>query len=310
MTSIDIGQIGSGAATVNGGSWQAPAGGFALAGADDPNADQTHPTVLDSPAAPSGSSTIAGATSTITLVGGANTITAGAGTTVIYASGGSAQVFGGDGTLVFVAGNGNYFVTSGSGSNLLYGGTGSDDLGGGLGAGNVLVAGSGNTTLSGGGGSAAILFGGAGRDVLEGSTGGSDTMVGGTGSNNFFLTSSDLAYGGPGSADTFNIAGNAALIVEGTGAAQVNLNGGTVTAFDGTGPDTYVLAKGHGVQANVVGFKAGDQISLADGFTAADARTALANATTGSFGSLLTFGTGTSVVLFGVAPASVQITIV
>lgn len=310
MTRIDIGQIGSGATTINGGSWQPPAGGFALAGADDPNTDQTQPTVLDSPAAPSGNPTIAGATSTITLVGGANTITAGAGTTVVYASGGSAQVFGGDGTLVFVAGSGNYFVTGGSGSNLLYGGAGSDDLGGGLGAGNVLVAGSGNTTLSGGGGSAAILFGGAGRDLFEGGKGGSDTMVGGTGGNTFFLTNGDVAYGGPGSADTFNIAGTAALVVEGAGTAQVNLNGGTVTAFDGTGPDTYVLAKGYGVQAAVVGFKAGDRISLADGFTAADARTALANATAGSFGSLLTFGTGTSIVLFGVAPASVQITIV
>ena len=69
------------------------------------------------------------------------------------------------------------------------------------------------------------------------------------------------------------------------------------------------MTRGYGVQAGVVGFKAGDRIALGVGFTAADAKAALAGAVTGAFGTTLTLGQGTSVTLFGVAVGDVRVDI-
>ncbi len=286
----------------------AVAGSFVLGRAAGLDSGQVQLTVLPTLSGGSGGgATAGGGVSSVSLVGPADTITAGPGTTVVYASGASAEVDGGSGRLVFVAGGGSYDAGGGAGTGLLYGGSGSDLLRGGAGAGSVLVAGSGNTTLLGGQGSAVAMFGGAGGDMFYGSNSGGDTMVGGAGGNSFALTDRDLAYGGAGSTDTFDAAGVSSLVVEGAGATRVNLVGGSVTVFAGAGADSYTLTKYDEVHAAVVGFKAGDLISLDGVFTAADAKAALAGATTGAFGTTLAFGDGSSLTLFGVTPAGVRI---
>ncbi len=84
--------------------------------------------------------------------------------------------------------------------------------------------------------------------------------------------------------------------------------GGSLTAFDGTGSDTYVLFKGADTQLSIVGFKNGDHLYAAGGFTVADVAAAAAHATTGAFGTTLGFSDGTHVTLFGVSPAALAAT--
>jgi hypothetical protein len=238
---------------------------------------------------------------------GNDTVNAGGGTDVVFASGASATVNGGAGPLVFVAGSGNYMAGGGAGADTLYGGSGSDTLFGGGGANSILVAGTGNTTLVGGIGSAALMFGGTAQTTFIGSTGGNDTMVGGAGANTYVMTNGDIAYGGPTGPDTFNTGTGSALIVEGVGTTQINLGGGSTTAFEGTGVDTYAFTKGLGGTDSIIGFKAGDHITLTGGFTATDATNALSQATTGSFGTQLHLTDGTQVNLFGVTLTASQI---
>ena len=133
-------------------------------------------------------------------------------------------------------------------------------------------------------------------------------MVGVGGANIFAMTNGDIAFGGPTGPDTFNAGTGTALIVEGAGATQVRLGGGQVTAFAGTGADAYIVTKGVGGGASIIGFKAGDHITLAGGFTAADAASALSTATTGSFGTTLNLVDGTKMTLFGVTVTASQIT--
>ena len=79
-------------------------------------------------------------------------------------------------------------------------------------------------------------------------------------------------------------------------AARVGLSGGGADA----GAPTLTTGEGIG---------AANQIRQAGGFTAADAKTAPGTATTGSFGSLLMFGQGTEVVVYGAASADVKISL-
>ena len=184
------------------------------------------------------------------------------------ASGPAATVTGGSGSLVFIAGAGAYAAGGGTGTDTLYGGSGANSLTGGAGANSILVAGTGNATLSGGAGSAAVMFGGPSTTSFLGSTAGSDTMVGGTGTNSFAMTQGDVAFGGPASTDTFYTGAGSALIVEGGGPTTVVLGTGTATMFAGGAADTYVVTSGLAAQAGIVGFKAGDRLSLS-GFTRA-----------------------------------------
>ncbi len=231
---------------------------------------------------------------------GTDTITAGGGTDVVYASGAAATVAGGSGTLIFVAGNGSYNAGGGSSTAILYGGAGADTLTGATGAGSILVAGSGNTTLSGGGGNSAVMFGGLGTTSFFGSGGGHDTMVGGVGNNTFTTTSGDIVFGGPATAsDSFNLTGGE-IVVEGGGADTVTLYSGASTVFAGTGATSFNVATGAGVNASVIGFTAADHLTLV-GVTAAAAATAVAQATTGSYGTMLNLADGTRLTLFGVA---------
>ena len=238
---------------------------------------------------------------------GVDTISAHGTSDLVFASGPSATVTGGAGTLIFVSGAGSYTAGGGTGTNILYGGTGMSVLTGALGSGNILVAGSGNVTLSGGLGSGVLMFGGGGRTTFAGSAGGSDTMVGGTGANVFSLTNGDIAFGGPGGSDTFYAGAGSSLVIEGGGATEVDLGGGSLTAFAGTGTDTYSVAKGLGGQATIVGFKAGDRISLTGGFTASDAAGTQKAASIGSFGTALSLSDGTRIILSGVTVQASQI---
>jgi len=237
---------------------------------------------------------------------GTDTINAGGGIDIVYASGASATVNGGAGPLVFVAGSGRYIAGGGAGVDTLYGGSGDDVLTGGAGTNNILVAGLSNISLLGGSGTAALMYGGVGSSSFTGSTGGGDTMVGGGGGNVFHMTNGDIAFGGPTGPDTFDAGTGSALIVEGPGTTQVALEGGIATAFAGTGEDTYTIARGVGGGASIIGFKAGDHITLT-GFTAAEAADALSQATTGLFGTQLHLADGTQVILFGVTLTASQI---
>ena len=240
---------------------------------------------------------------------GDDTVNAGGGASVIvYASGASATVSGGAGNLTFVAGSGNYSAGGGAGVDILYGGSGSDTLIGGGGANSILVAGTGNETLQGGTGSAAIMFGGTASTTFIGSTGGGDQMIGGAGPNTYVMTNNDVAFGGPTGPDVFNTGTGTALLVEGVGPTQINLGGGNTTAFEGLGVDTYSVTKGLGGVDDIIGFKAGDHITLTGGFTAADASTAVSKATTGSFGTSLNLSDGTQLNLFGVSVTAAQVT--
>ncbi len=257
--------------------------------------------------APATTSTVPGGTVVSSTADG-DIVAAGSGSETVYASGATATVVGGAGALTFVAGGGGYVAGGGAGTDILYGGGGACALTGGAGAGSILVAGTGNATLSGGGGNAALLFGGPAGTALAGSTGGNDTLVGGAGANRFAMSAGDVAFGGPNGADTFAGGGGTALIVEGGGATEIDVGAGTITAFAGTGADTYTFGRNLGGGATVVGFKAGDRIVLAGGFTAADAAQAAATATTGGFGTALTLGDGTRITLFGATVTAAQIT--
>ncbi len=238
---------------------------------------------------------------------GTDTIDAGGGTDIVYASGPAATVIGGSGSLVFIAGAGAYAAGGGTGTDTLYGGSGANTLTGGAGANSILVAGTGNATLSGGAGSAAVMFGGPSTTSFLGSVGGSDTMVGGTGTNSFAMTQGDVAFGGPASTDTFYTGAGSALIVEGGGPTAVVLGTGTATMFAGGGADTYVVTSGLAAQAGIVGFKAGDRLSLS-GFTAPQASSALSAAATGAFGTILALPDGTRITLYGTQLSAAQIT--
>ena len=238
---------------------------------------------------------------------GTDTIFAGGGTDIVYASGAAATVVGGTGSLVFVAGAGAYPAGGGPGRAPRYGGRGAALLPAGAGAGSVLVAGSGNATLSGGAGSGVLMFGGPAANSFLGSTGGGDTMVGGTGTNSFAITGNGIAFGGPGSADTFFTGTGSALIVEGGGPTTLVLGAGTPTVFAGSGVDTYVVTQGLAAQAGIVGFKASDHLSLS-GFTASQASTALSAAATGTFGTILALPDGTRITLYGTQLSASQIT--
>ena len=240
---------------------------------------------------------------------GDDTVSAGGGASVIvFAAGASATVNGGSGNLTFVAGGGNYSAGGGAGVDILYGGSGSDTLIGGGGAGSILVAGTGNETLQGGAGSGAIMFGGTASTTFIGSTGGGDQMIGGAGPNTYVMTNNDVAFGGPTGPDVFNTGTGTALLVEGVGPTQINLGGGNTTAFEGTGVDTYTVTKGLGGVNDIIGFKAGDHITLTGGFTATDASSAVSGATTGSFGTSLNLSDGTQLNLFGVSVTAAQVT--
>ncbi|MGI4978523.1 MAG: beta strand repeat-containing protein [Janthinobacterium lividum] len=240
---------------------------------------------------------------------GNDTINAGGGVPVtVFASGASATVMGGAGNLTFIAGGGNYAAGGGAGVDILYGGSGSDTLIGGGGANSILVSGTGNETLQGGAGSAAIMFGGTASTTFIGSTGGGDQMIGGAGPNTYVMTNNDVAFGGPTGPDVFSTGTGNALLVEGVGPTQINLGGGNTTAFAGTGVDTYAVTKGLGGVDNIIGFKAGDHITLGGGFTATDASNAVSQAATGSFGTSLNLSDGTQVNLFGVSLTASQVT--
>ncbi len=238
---------------------------------------------------------------------GTDTIDAGGGTDIVYASGPAATVTGGSGSLVFIAGAGAYAAGGGTGTDTLYGGSGANSLTGGAGANSILVAGTGNATLSGGAGSAAVMFGGPSTTSFLGSTAGSDTMVGGTGTNSFAMTQGDVAFGGPASTDTFYTGAGSALIVEGGGPTTVVLGTGTATMFAGGAADTYVVTSGLAAQAGIVGFKAGDRLSLS-GFTGPQASSALSAAATGAFGTILALPDGTRITLYGTQLSASQIT--
>lgn len=230
---------------------------------------------------------------------GSDTITAGGGTDVVYASGAAATVNGGAGTLIFVAGGGNYSVGGGGSTAILYGGAGLDTLIGAGGTGSILVAGAGNATLVGGSGSGAVMFGGVGTTTFFGSVGGSDTMIGGVGNNTFTTTHGDIVFGGPATAnDTFNLTGGE-IVVEGNGSDTVTFYAGASTVFGGAGATAFTAAVGSGVNASVIGFTAADHLTLA-GASASVVASAVAQAATGSYGTMLSLADGTRLTLFGV----------
>ena len=251
---------------------------------------------------------MSGITGSFHINGNDDEVTAGTGTVIVYVVGNGDTIYGGSGTLVLV-GNGSYLAGSGSGNGTLYGSAGSDTLIGGASSGNLLVAGSGNTTLQGGVGSGAVMFGGTGTDTFFGSGKGGDTMVGGTGGNDVAMSGNDIVFGGVGSTDIFTTTASVsqALILEGSGTTNVNLQGGSVTAFAGKGTASYTLYKGDNTQLGIVGFKAGDHLAVSGGFTATDLSNALAGATTGSFGTSLSLSDGTHVTLFGTSLASLKV---
>ncbi len=264
-------------------------------------------TVFTTVARASNSVTATAAGSDVVNSLGSDTVQAGGGFDIVYASGPVATVLGGAGNLVFVAGGGNYTAGGGAGVDILYGGNGADVLTAGAGKGGIIVAGFGNTSLVGGAGSATLMFGGFGASSFAGSAGGADTMVGGTGADTFAMTNGAIAFGGLNGPDTYNTGSGSTLIVEGAGRSQVNVGTGLTTDFAGTGIDTYTIAKGSLGVADIIGFKAGDHITLAGGFTAADATSAVSTATTGAFGTTLNLSDGTKVNLFGVSVTTMQV---
>jgi Ca2+-binding RTX toxin-like protein len=267
-----------------------------------PGSPQPSPPAGGSPGTPPPASA-----SVINSIAAGDVVTAGAGNVTVYASGSSATVNGGSGNLTFVAGSGSYSAGGGAGTDILYGGAGADMLTGGGSANSIIVAGSGNTSLVGGAGGAALMFGGTAASTFTGSTGGADTLIGGAGANVFNTSNGDVVFGGPIGPNVVNAGQGSTLLVEGTGATRVNVAGGSVTAFAGTGTDTYAIAKGAGGGASIIGFKAGDHLTLTGGFTAADASAALRSASTGSFGTALRFADGTQVTLFGASLGVSQI---
>ncbi|MGI4975377.1 MAG: beta strand repeat-containing protein [Janthinobacterium lividum] len=264
-------------------------------------------TVFTTVARASNSVTATAAGSDVVNSLGSDTVQAGGGFDIVYASGPAATVLGGAGNLVFVAGGGNYTAGGGAGVDILYGGNGADVLTAGAGKGGIIVAGFGNTSLVGGAGSATLMFGGFGASSFAGSAGGADTMVGGTGANTFAMTGGAIAFGGLNGPDTYDTGSGSTLIVEGAGRSQINVGTGLTTDFAGTGIDTYTITRGSLGVADIVGFKAGDHITLAGGFTAADAAGAVSTATTGSFGTTLHLSDGTRVNLFGVSVTTMQV---
>lgn len=306
------------ASTVSGatGMGTLPGGTAVLAGMDTVSTVLAYPDYIVSQTAasttyltPKAAAILTTATSLSNVVysQGVDTIDAQGASDLVFASGPSATVTGGSGTLIFVAGGGSYVAGGGTGTDILYGGTGTSVLTGTSGSGSILVSGNGNVTLSGGLGTGALMFGGAGTTTFLGSAGGSDTMVGGTGPNVFTLTDGDIAFGGPGGSDVFGGGLGNSLVVEGGGTTQVNLGRGNITAFAGTGTNTYSVTKGMGGLATIVGFKVGDRICLTGGFTAADATSSMKAASIGSFGTALSLSDGSRIILSGVTLQSSQI---
>lgn len=250
---------------------------------------------------------------------GYDTVTAGGGNDTIYASGASATVTGGTGPFTFVAGNGFYQVQGGSGVDIIYGGTHSntpgtgftDNLTSGSALNNIIVAGSANAQLSAGTGGQTVMFGGSGTNSFQGGSQGHDTMVGGSGTSNaYIMTNGDIAFGGSNSHGTDQVTGlisGNGLVVEGPGTTLVEFAFGSITAFDGTGQDTYEVSKGAMSPVNsIIGFKAADNIKM-DGFTPQDVASAIKNETTGSFGTTLNFSDGAKLVLFGATVTQSQL---
>lgn len=252
--------------------------------------------------APGTSSTLTDPTSGYNLIAsqGSDTITAGAGYDTVFASGPSASVTGGSGHLIFVSGNGNYSAGGGSGTDTLYGGAGSDIFTGGATGGSVLVAGTGNTTLT--GGNADVMFGGSGATTFNGSAKGGDIMVGGTGQNTFNMTNGDAAFGASGT-DSFNAGAGSAIIVEGSGQETATFGAGTAYVFEGSGTDSITIVAGMNGTDGIVGLKASDHITL-KGYTNTQLQTALSTASTGSFGTAITFSDGTKLVAYNVQAIS------
>ncbi|MGI4794156.1 MAG: calcium-binding protein [Janthinobacterium lividum] len=248
--------------------------------------------------APGTSSTLNDPTSGYNLIEsqGNDTITAGAGYDTVFASGAAASVTGGSGHLIFVSGSGNYAAGSGSGTDTLYGGSGMDSFTGGAAGNSVLVAGTGNTTLS--GGNADVMFGGSGSTTFNGSVKGGDIMVGGTGQNVFNMTSGDAAFGASGM-DSFNTGAGTAIVVEGSGQETATFGAGSAYVFEGTGIDSITVVAGMKGTDGIVGFKVSDHITL-KGYTNAQLQAALSTASTGSFGTAITFADGTKLVAYNV----------
>lgn len=220
---------------------------------------------------------------------GIDTINPGSGNTIVFASGSSATVNPGMGIVTFVAGSGNYLVNYDLNPDTLYGGSGNNFLYGG-GKGSIIVAGTGNTTLH-GGSSQNTLYGGSGADNFISS--GSNVLVGGTGTNSFALGGNDTAFGGAKSNDIFAISAgsaNPAIVVEGNGNDEVNIEFGSGTVFSGSGSNTYLINTfGAAPQTNVsstisiVNFKQGDIIKY--NFGEVSSASIAAGETKGSFGS-------------------------
>ncbi|WP_169732782.1 DUF4347 domain-containing protein [Azospirillum halopraeferens] len=199
---------------------------------------------------------------------------------------GDDKLFGGSGDDLLIGHQGNDTIVGGLGNDTVYAGSEHDQVFGNRGA-DLLYGNQGNDTLF-GGQDDDTLFGGQDRDLLYGQIGndlvygqlGDDTLFGGQGD--------DTMFGGQGDDVLYGNIGNDVLAG----------NRGNDTLFGGEGADTFVFGIGGG--HDVIGdFSAaeGDRMRVVDGltWTVAD----------GGAGAVVTFSSGDTVTLTGIAARDV-----
>jgi len=142
------------------------------------------------------------------------------------------------------------------------GGAGADELSGGAGA-DWLYGGADRDVMSGSFGDD-YLYGGDGNDDLRGGSG-NDWMRGGAGND---MMSGDAGrntmWGDDG--DDRMTTGEAGLMMGGNGNDTLLMGGADVTAYGGSGGDSFVFARGAALQGRVVDFQQGSDILQVDAY--------------------------------------------
>ena len=243
------------------------------------------------------------------LYGGAgnDSIAGGYGNDVIDGGVGSDTISGGDGSDWLYGGGGSDTISGDAGNDYLYGQAANDVLDGGDGA-DIVSGGDGNDTVSGGNGDDG-MYGDAGVDTMNGN-GGGDFMAGGDDNDiQHGDDGQDWIYGEWGDDTVYGDAGNDFLF--GNFGNDTLIGGlGNDLLYGGEGGDTFVFTANQG-EDFIVDFSVaqGDHISIASGANGiTTAAQALAHVRDSGANAVVELGSGSYVMLMGVATSALHVT--
>lgn len=254
------------------------------------------------------------------LVGGDgnDTVWGGAGADRIQGQGGHDVLFGEAGNDVIFGGDGNDWIEGGPGADNLQGDAGNDTILGGA-EGDILRGGAGNDWLDGGTG-ADVMYGGPGNDtfvaaeagdvVIEYAGEGWDVLIHrGSGTVTLPDHVEELHLDGPsagiGNATSNRIVGSsrAETLLGGDGNDTLAGGGGDDILFGQAGRDNFLFAPGSGLDV-VADFESGMDRILLQGFGFASFQALMTATRDEAGGAILDLAAGDSVLLAGVAKAS------